>query len=615
MTEVASSGTSMEGLTGFSQTWVSPFEVFVLLDEALPGYRHVLAELSAGSPQYAQVKTSLALMLFYRHSMSSDEESYAEAVGLARELIAATWPPSPVILVTWAMVAVQRAQFAILGWEDPALDTFPEGNQGLSGSPITRLATTKAAAALADENAAAALEALEDGRAYLLSAALNTRRELETLRGADAELYARLVRINEEFLNWQRSSIGTRMGHVPSSAEMTWYRTRSAEGANLVEELRRRPGFDQFLMPRPLRLADLQPAADGGPVVSVNINPRRCDALALTRDGLRAISLPRLSAADLAEQASAFSAAVEILGGGQAGLADAARPVFAGVLGWLWDVLAEPVLEALGYVGPPGQDGPWPRIWWSPTGLLNMFPLHAAGYHDRPGASVLDRVASSYTPTLRALLASRARASRVPIDRGGSGRRVLTVAMPQTPGHAPLAATAREATAAAGTDGLCLIGAGATRDAVLAALPGAAIAHFACHARSDPDELTASRLLLHDGNLLISDLTRLQLAAAELAYLSACGTTRRGSALAGEEIHLASAFQLAGYCQSVATCWEIADGFAATAASRFHEILASALPDPGPLPAALALHLTVRELRQALPGEPWLWSALLHAGV
>ena len=609
MKALASAGTSVEALAAFGQSWVSPFDMLALIDESLPGYRRALAGASSDAPEYAQAKTSLALMLFFRSGLAFDEGNYAEAIGLARELVASAWPPSPVLLSTWAQREVSRAQFSFLDWKNVGPDIATEGDQGRSGSPLTRLATGRAAEALARQNPAAALETLEDGRAHLLSSALNVRRELETLRGADAELYARLVAIDEEFLTWQRSNLGHRMGATPSPEEMEWFRTRSAEGANLTAELRRRPGFDRFLMPRRLSLADLQPAADGGPVVSVNIDPRRCDALALATDGLHVIPLPKLSAADLAEQASAFGTAVEVLAGRSGDLASAAGVVFAGVLGWLWDVLAEPVLEALGHGAPPGHDETWPRVWWSPTGLLNMFPLHAAGYHDRPGCSVLDRVASSYTPTLRALLASRARAVRSSRDR-----RVLTIAMPRTPGHAPLAETIGEAIAAAGQGGLRLIGADATREAVLAALPGAALVHFACHARSDPDEPTGSRLLLHDGDLRLTDLTRLHLAGAELAYLSACGTTRGGSALAGEAVHLASAFQLAGFCQSVATGWEIADGFAATAAARFHQILAPALAEPDPLPAALALHQTVRELKEMLPDQPWTWSALLHAG-
>jgi hypothetical protein len=42
-------------------------------------------------------------------------------------------------------------------------------------------------------------------------------------------------------------------------------------------------------------------------------------------------------------------------------------------------------------------------MWWVPTGNLSYLPLHAAGRDDE---CVLDRVVSSYTPTVRSLLAS-----------------------------------------------------------------------------------------------------------------------------------------------------------------------------------------------------------------
>src|SRR5207302_4563723 len=109
-------------------------------------------------------------------------------------------------------------------------------------------------------------------------------------------------------------------------------------------------------------------------------------------------------------------------------------------LAWLWAIVAEPVLTALGHTRTPDADQPWPRLWWSPTGPLTLLPLHAAGHHDTGtghddlGAqSVLDRVISSYAPTLRAL--SQAREGRPPLDQPARG--LLVVAMPTTPGAAP----------------------------------------------------------------------------------------------------------------------------------------------------------------------------------
>lgn len=589
---------------------LSPFAGLALAQEWIREIRRRLAGLTPGTPEFAEARTALALILFHYATLSSDEASFAEARDIARDLAATAWPLSAALLSSWTLGESRRLQLA----NRPAV---PPDEAGQSQHPLTRLASDQATSSLAERDATGALETLEDGRSHLLSLALNTRSEMEALRGRDAELNSGLLAVLDEMTAMQRA--GALAGRLATPEEGKRVEELINEGTRLVAELRRRPGFSRFLIPGHLGLADLKPAAADGPVVTINVNPRRCDALALREDGLRTVPLPGLTARDLAEQADSFRTAVGILATGRGSPLEAAsaRAVFDGVLGWLWDALAEPVLEALGFTAPPGPGTPWPRIWWSPTGVLNSFPLHAAGHHDRPGASVLDRVASSYTPTIRALLLARARARRAGQQRetGHAGeRRVLAVAMPETAGLAPLGRTAAEAAAAAGSGGRTLTGPEATRASVLAALPGAAVAHFACHASSDPEEPTASHLLLRDGPLPLGEIASMRLDGAELAYLSACGTTRGGTALADEAIHLASAFQLAGYAQSVGTLWEVGDAFAAAAAAAFHRALAPAMTDPAPLPAALALHATVRDLRDSRRGEPWAWAALLHAG-
>lgn len=227
---------------------------------------------------------------------------------------------------------------------------------------------------------------------------------------------------------------------------------------------------------------------------------------------------------------------------------------------------------------------------------------------NRPGASVLDRVVSSNTPTLRALLHSR---SQPVAERRGA----LAVAMPSTPGQAPLPRTAQEATVfVERMSGSSPVGEEATRAAVLAGLPKVSIAHFACHAGDEPGEATGGHLHLHDGTLYLSDVAALDLQGADLVYLSACGTARGPDRLTDEAIHTASAFQLAGYGQAVGTLWEIGDGFAASVAPDFYGRL-SAEAEPGArLPAAVALHHTTRGIRAALPHLPSAWASLVHAG-
>ncbi|TMR21986.1 CHAT domain-containing protein [Nonomuraea turkmeniaca] len=578
-----------------SNALVSPFETLALIEDTLKRNRERLAALPEGGPEHTVTLKTLAHTLFQQYQLAHEESAYQEAAGLARRVVAADPAQARRIVVAWATAARLRAMSAALG-------QVPAGEHDLRSSGLARLSSNEAVSAIGNSDAPAALEALEEGRALLLSSALNARRELENLRAADSRLAERFVAMRERI-----RAVSVDVGREPAQEELARLGGMAAEWSELVRRIQALPEFGRFLMPLPLGMPDLGPAAAEGPVVTVNVNPRRCDALALCADGVRLVPLPDLRAAELIEQAEAFHDAIRTARTGPALLAGQAQQVVLDTLGWLWDVLAEPVLRELGCTGP-SEDGSWPRLWWSPTGPLNGLPLHAAGHHTTAGASVLDRVVSSYTPTLRALLHSRSRP--VPSRRAG-----LTVAMPDTPGHAALPETAGEAVeVTARIHGLALTGPEASRAAVLAALPRATVAHFACHASSDPYNPSASHLLLHDGPLSVTEISRLRLDDAELAYLSACATARGSARLADEAIHLASAFQLAGYAQAVATLWEIGDHVAATMAADFHRELRDTVDAPVRMPGALALHTATRRMRAAMPGRPSAWAAFLHSG-
>ena len=102
---------------------------------------------------------------------------------------------------------------------------------------------------------------------------------------------------------------------------------------------------------------------------------------------------------------------------------------------------------------------------------------------------------------------------------------------------------------------------------------------------------------------------------ARLAYLSACSTARTGdTSLLDEAIHLATAFQLAGFPHVIGTLWEINDEIAVEIAEAFY----AALADPGgtldPDRAARALHHAARAQRDLQPAAPYLWGSHIHAG-
>ncbi|WP_410615872.1 CHAT domain-containing protein [Amycolatopsis sp. lyj-109] len=338
---------------------------------------------------------------------------------------------------------------------------------------------------------------------------------------------------------------------------------------------------------------ELRAAAADGVVVLVNTDLRQGEAIIVTAaDDPILVRLPDLGGAELHRQIQQLIDVNQ-----QSGFAATLhrRRVIPDVAGWLWDVAVAPILAAL-----PAT----PRVWWMPADLLSLFPWHAAGHPGEPGA--LDAVVSSYTATLRTLTHSRSRPS-------ATERRQLTVAVRDAPGSTPLPATAGEAEHLHDAHpGLPLLsGEHATTDAVLAALRESTWAHFACHADADLLVPSRSGIRLHDGILSLSAISRLRLADAELAYLSACSTANPGINQADESLHLASAFQLAGFRHVIATLWPIADDIAATAAREIYRHL-DGTPSAGN--AALAVRRATLDLRAEYPERPDLWASLIHNG-
>jgi tetratricopeptide (TPR) repeat protein len=401
------------------------------------------------------------------------------------------------------------------------------------------------AAHCAADDPVGALTAAESGRGVLLAARLDSRTGLSELTRADPVL-AKQFQENRDRLN---------------TAEGTDLRQHWADHDTLLAEIRRHPGFSRFLLPP--QLADLRAATAGGAAVLVNASAHRGDAIIVTADAdPRLVRLPDLSTTEV--------------------LAHTQLRDLPATLAWLRRTIVEPVLDAL-----PGE-----RVWWLPTGLLGLLPIHAAA---------VDHLVSSYIPTLRTLAHARSR----PL---ATERRLLTVAMRHTPGMPELPGTAAEA---AIPQARTLADGDATASQVLSALTESTWAHFACHASIDPVAPSRGGLHLHDGILPIAEISRLELRHAELAYLSACSTARTTARLSNESIHLASAFHLAGFRHVVASLWPLQDSVAATAAQEFYR----KLPDtPTAGDAARVLHDVVKDLRCDHQGRPELWAALIHSG-
>ncbi|GLW90417.1 hypothetical protein Aglo03_12330 [Actinokineospora globicatena] len=464
-----------------------------------------------------------------------------------------------------------------------------------------------AAVALSAGDPGRAVEVLEQGRSVLWSRELRTRDEFTDLRDRDPDLHSRLREVAAA-LAMAPDESGMPVPGLPNVADSRIQ--LAGEWDRLVAAARALPGMAGFL--RTPSLAEIRAGLPAGPVVVITLDANRCDALIVSRDhDVDHVPLPGLTRSEARDQAEVYLAALDALGG--PGRFSAVQTVHA-TLEWLWDKVAEPVLARLGADGA----GPLPRVWWCPTGPLTMLPLHAAGYHDPDdtpfGRTVIDRVVSSYTPTLRALT----RATTAPPPTRDT--RVLVVSMPETPSLpgipdlSPLPGARAEAEFLTRTLPHTLrASTTATRSAVLADLRTHTHAHFACHGAHNPQDPSGAALYLNDGPLTVLDIAAQDLTHAELAYLSACHTAGPGTTLPDESIHIAAALQLAGYRHVIATLWTIPDDTASELATSVY----SALTDGRGLnltETARTLHGATRALRDAAPLEPTNWVPFIHIG-
>jgi hypothetical protein len=375
-------------------------------------------------------------------------------------------------------------------------------------------------------------------------------------------------------------------GDAPGAVEMA----ELGHGLLLAADLSRRGGGVE--PPSRPDYRALARASATGPVVLVNAAEFRSDALILASgDAPMVLRLPQLTVRDVARHAERL---LELAVAPSAASVRTWRSVLADMLSWLWESVTGPVLQALGNAT---------HVCWLPIGPLAQFPLHAACLPGQRG--VLERVVSSYTPTLRQLAQARSR-------RIASVRRQLTVAPVQSPGTSALEASAAEAdtVSASASGGEQLRGSDATAQRVLKALRHATWAHFACHATADLISPSNGGLNLADGLLPLSAISALDLPDAQLAYLSACSTASAGPRLADQALHLASAFQLAGFRHVIASLWPVGDQAAAAVAQAFYQ----ALPGGGPGDPARTLNQVSRELRAAYPDRPEVWASFVHYG-
>ncbi|KAL5492694.1 GSE1_4 [Sanghuangporus weigelae] len=295
----------------------------------------------------------------------------------------------------------------------------------------------------------------------------------------------------------------------------------------IISEIRRMPGFENFLWAAPFRA--IQQAASEGPVIVLNHSKYRCDALiVLSREDNPCVCVPL--------DENFYTDAIKLHGKllqvrQEFGVASCEYDeIFRRVMKALWDRVVSKVIQKLKQLGV-GEES---RIWWCPTSVLSAFPFHAAGPYVG-GDGSMKYLLDDY------------------ISSGGS-RKVLFVA------DTRLRSTKREMNIVYSIRRFKkLIDDRATPEAVLGMLQRVQWVHFGCHGRLDEEPFRSS-LELPGGRLTLLDIARANLPNAEFAVLLACHTAEQGPKYALDEArYLAVAMQFCGFRGVVGTMWQVLD--------------------------------------------------------
>ncbi|MGW2997959.1 hypothetical protein ACWDA9_42155, partial [Streptomyces sp. NPDC001193] len=334
------------------------------LDAAVEVGRQAVEATPEGHPGRAVFLSDLADALVVRFDHGGDRADRDEAVG-AWSAAASTVPSSVSLRIGAGLSAAlllarsgegeraaQAAEEAVRLMPRMAGRTGGRRDREDATGDVAGPAGTAAALALAAPGGTArsraerALGLLEVGRAVMFGRTLDHRGDLTDLHEKSPELAARYAELRDRLDPPADAPVGDR------------HRT-AEEFTAVLDEIRALEGFASFALPPPAE--ELRAEASHGPIVVFNVSRFRSDALLLTAEGLTGLPLPGLDHTTLVDRINAFRRAQHTASSGTDPVErEEAQTVLAGVLEWLWDAAAGPVLEALdlglrGRAGRPGR--------------------------------------------------------------------------------------------------------------------------------------------------------------------------------------------------------------------------------------------------------------------
>ncbi|VDB90053.1 unnamed protein product [Peniophora sp. CBMAI 1063] len=602
------------------------------LEHAITMQSQALELLPDGHPDKPMWLKNLSHSLAVRFRLTKAKTDFNEAVSSFMTVTSQTLGP-PITRINAADFLVKFmeehpdycTQETLLAAHSRTLDMIPElvwlgHNISRRFEESRRFGSLVTAAVRASVTAGAltqAIEWLEAGRSFMWSQILSLRTSADELRDHDPELARSLKRIHSQL----QASIHTapRVESASTSddairisnPEADRHRMLVLEYEDVLKEARRRPGLEDFM--RPMKLAAIVPPSVSlhGPVVFINVDQVRCDAIIFAADrSISIVALPELSLEKTEKLRSLWQSYLHQQHVRERAAVPRTQHRTANVsalrvLSYLWGWAMHPILDALGFAVVQQDGGRLPHVTWCPTGALTQLPLHAAGVYDQDsGPHVYDFVVSSYTPSLAAL----ARSSKGMSQRStsASGNSVLVVTQPDTPGLSPLPGALIEEQ--------CL------RD-VFSATPDSLSVFAGAQALTSTNlaDPMKSAFALYDGQLSLADLMGTTAETAELAFLSACQTAVGDETSPEESMHLAAGMLAAGFKGVVATMWSIRDDDAPFIVEAYYKKLlvlrANGSLSEGETGAAYTLHEATQQLRKKVGEQEFSrWAPFVHFG-
>ncbi|KIL66749.1 hypothetical protein M378DRAFT_160226 [Amanita muscaria Koide BX008] len=468
-------------------------------------------------------------------------------------------------------IAIEWTQYARKHRHDVALDAYArcfellatclsvneslEFRQEAVKSVPAHLGLESALYALQVGDICRAVELLEQGRTLLWTHISRYRVQIDHVMQNDEHAHE-LVTKFRNLSSMLSISHATQASEELKEENARRYERTVSEWRDVVNEIRKLDGLNHFLFPAPF--SELQEAAYDGPVIIAGV---RCEMIIVFH------AQPPLHIHLPTDHAKLGDLAVELWQTVRRTRNDTEGKL-RDILQQLWDLVVFPVVVELQKVVKKRS-----RIWWCPTNVLSLLPLHAAGEYLRPQGKFLSQLyISSYTPSLSALL--KARAHRNQVER----KNFAAIGQAQPWGDSlPLMSVEQEldlveSLVPRNAIEFTKVGSDAsTRNISLRTLQENEWVHLSCHGVQNLQAPYKSCFLMKDEPLTLLDISTTDLRNHEFAFLSACETATGDTTTPEEVIHLAAGLHFSGVKSVIGTMWEVEDGTVGLLVEAFYK--------------------------------------------